>query len=40
MLYLTEWPQYFHVDPHRPVTRAAGAKVIDGRSTLNADTLA
>ncbi|MFI1176967.1 UDP-glucose dehydrogenase family protein [Streptomyces melanogenes] len=38
LLHLTEWPQYSHVDPHRLATRAASAKVIDGRGTLDAET--
>ncbi|MGY4907260.1 UDP-glucose dehydrogenase family protein [Streptomyces sp. 900116325] len=38
LLHLTEWPQFSHVDPHRLAVRAASAKVIDGRGTLNADT--
>lgn len=37
LLHLTEWPQYSHIDPHRLAPRAANAKVIDGRGTLNAD---
>ncbi|MGW3929791.1 UDP-glucose dehydrogenase family protein [Streptomyces microflavus] len=38
LLHLTEWPQYSHIDPHRLAARAASAKVIDGRGTLNVDT--
>ncbi|MFE3830450.1 UDP binding domain-containing protein [Streptomyces sp. NPDC059092] len=38
LLHLTEWPQFSHIDPHRLAVRAATARVIDGRGTLNADT--
>ncbi|GGV70525.1 UDP-glucose 6-dehydrogenase [Streptomyces longisporoflavus] len=37
LLHLTEWPQYSHLDPHRLATSSATPRVIDGRSTLNAD---
>ncbi|HEY9326713.1 MAG TPA: UDP-glucose/GDP-mannose dehydrogenase family protein [Streptomyces sp.] len=37
LLHLTEWPQYSHIDPHCLATRAATARFIDGRGTLNAD---
>jgi nucleotide sugar dehydrogenase len=35
LLHLTEWPQFSHIDPQRLAVRAANAKVIDGRGTLN-----
>jgi UDPglucose 6-dehydrogenase len=38
LLHLTEWPQYSHVAPHRLAARAAAARVVDGRGTLDADT--
>ncbi|MGW1871236.1 UDP binding domain-containing protein [Streptomyces mauvecolor] len=38
LLYLSEWAQFSHADPHRPAARATKAQVIDGRGTLNAST--
>ncbi len=38
LLHFTEWPQFFHIDPHLLAARANTPRVIDERGTLNTDT--
>lgn len=35
LLHLTEWSQFFHVDPYRLAARTTTPRVIDGRGTLD-----